>query len=153
MAKGTSFADKSKGTKKKGLSFVKYIKSNKSEKTGHWRFNEQMVSLNSGENLDGALKRMEEETLALDMELPTPFDEAVEENVKEESQTEAEASDDSVEKVTDVEDLRLEKAEEQSNDESEEDIETTANVEESKKTEEPASDAITEDATVEEDIA
>ena len=127
MAKGTSFADKSKGKKKKGLSFVKYIKSNKSEKTGHWRFNDQMVSLNSGENLDGALKRMDEETLALDMELPTPFDEAVEENVKEESQTEAEASDDSVEKVTDVEDSRLEKAEEQSNDESEEEIETTAN--------------------------
>ena len=77
MAKGTSFADKSKKKKKISQTFVKYVKSIKSEKTGHWRFNEQMVGLNSGENLDGALKRIQEEALALDLVLPS-LEEAVE---------------------------------------------------------------------------
>jgi len=78
MAKGTSFSDKSKGKKGKDQVFVKYVKSVQSEKTGHWRFNEQIITLDSGENLDGALKRIEEETLALDMELPSTVEETVE---------------------------------------------------------------------------
>ncbi len=72
MAKGTSFAAKAKGKKKKSQTLVKYIKSVKSEKTGHWRFNEQMIALEDSENLDGALQRLKDETLALDMELPNP---------------------------------------------------------------------------------
>ncbi|MFQ6678465.1 MAG: DUF4295 family protein [Fidelibacterota bacterium] len=74
MAKGTSFAAKSKGKSKKTQSFVKYVKSIKSEKTGHWRFNEQMVALNEGENIDSALKRLKKNAMALDMEMPV-FDE------------------------------------------------------------------------------
>lgn len=70
MAKGTSFAAKAKGKKKNTQSFVKYVKSVKSEKTGSWRFNEQMIGINEGENLDGALKRLDVESMALDMELP-----------------------------------------------------------------------------------
>ncbi len=79
MAKGTSFAAKAKGKKKKSQTLVKYIKSVKSEKTGHWRFNEQMIALEDSENLDGALQRLKDETLALDMDLPNPEekDEAV----------------------------------------------------------------------------
>ena len=72
MAKQQSFADKA--SKKKGKSlgtFVKYIKSILSEKTGHWRFNEQIVNIKDGENLDSALKRIEEEKQALDIEMPT----------------------------------------------------------------------------------
>ena len=72
MAKQQSFADKA--SKKKGKSlgtFVKYIKSVLSEKTGHWRFNEQIVNIKDGENLDSALKRIEEEKQALDIEMPT----------------------------------------------------------------------------------
>jgi len=82
MAKGTSFAAKAKGKKKKSQTLVKFIKSVKSEKTGHWRFNEQMIALEDSENLDGALQRLKDETLALDMELPNPEekDEAVIEN-------------------------------------------------------------------------
>ena len=72
MAKGTSFAAKAKGKKKKSQTLVKYIKSVKSDKTGHWRFNEQMIALKDSENLDGALQRLKDETLALDMELPNP---------------------------------------------------------------------------------
>jgi len=56
MAKQQSFAEKAAKKKKKNLStYVKYIKSVKSEKTGYWRFNEQMIEVKVGENLDGAL--------------------------------------------------------------------------------------------------
>ena len=66
MAKQQPFTDKA--SKKKGKSlgtFVKYIKSILSEKTGHWRFNEQIVNIKDGENLDSALKRIEEEKQAM----------------------------------------------------------------------------------------
>ena len=76
MAKGTSFAAKAKGKKKNTQSFVKYVKSVKSEKTGHWRFNEQMIAVNEGENLDDALKRLKKESMALDMKLPVIEDPA-----------------------------------------------------------------------------
>ena len=86
MAKGTSFAAKAKGKKKRTQSFVKYVKSVKSEKTGHWRFNEQMVAVNEGENLDDALKRLKKETMALDMKFPV-----MEKLVTEETPSEADA--------------------------------------------------------------
>ena len=71
MAKQQSFADKATKKKKKDLStYVKYIKSVKSEKTGYWRFNEQMIQVKEGENLDGALKRMDELNQVLEMEMP-----------------------------------------------------------------------------------
>jgi len=71
MAKQQSFAEKAAKKKKKNLStYVKYIKSVKSEKTGYWRFNEQMIEVKKGENLDGALKRMDEVAQVLDMEIP-----------------------------------------------------------------------------------
>ena len=71
MAKQLSFAEKVAKKKKKNPStYIKYIKSVQSEKTGYWRFNEQMIQVKEGENLDGALKRMEEEAQAIDMEMP-----------------------------------------------------------------------------------
>ena len=69
MAKGTSFADKSNKKKKISQTFVKYVKSIKSEKTGHWRFNEQMVRSKKGEQLDVALKRMDEVANLVDIDL------------------------------------------------------------------------------------
>ena len=46
MAKQQSFAEKAAKKKKKDLStYVKYIKSVKSDKTGYWRFNEQMIEV------------------------------------------------------------------------------------------------------------
>jgi len=71
MAKKQSFAEKAAKKKKKDLStYVKYIKSVKSEKTGYWRFNEQMIEVKTGENLDGALKRMDEVAQVFNMEIP-----------------------------------------------------------------------------------
>ena len=71
MAKQQSFADKATKKKKKDLStYVKYIKSVKSEKTGYWRFNEQMIQVKEGENLDGALERMDEVAQVLDIKMP-----------------------------------------------------------------------------------
>ena len=58
--KQKSFADKAAGSKDKEAVYVKYVKSVKSEKTGKWRFNEQMVRSKKGEQLDVALKRMDE---------------------------------------------------------------------------------------------
>ena len=104
MAKGTSFADKSKGKKKINKTFVKYVKSIKSEKTGHWRFNEQMVALKSGENLDGAIKRLEEESLALDLDLSN-IETAVEETIEaqnEQVETEATVVADEVEETVEL---------------------------------------------------
>jgi len=104
MAKGTSFADKSKGKKKINKTFVKYVKSIKSEKTGHWRFNEQMVALKSDENLDGAIKRLEEESLALDLDLSN-IETAVEETIEaqnEQVETEATVVADEVEETVEL---------------------------------------------------
>ena len=68
--KQKSFADKAGG---KGddadAVMVKYVKSVKSEKTGFWRFNEQMVKLRGGEDLNAALKRMDEASNLVDIDL------------------------------------------------------------------------------------
>ena len=61
MAKKQTFTSK---LSKQGSNFkyVKHIKSVRSEDTGHIKFLENMVRLEENENLDQALKRMEEET-------------------------------------------------------------------------------------------
>ena len=68
--KQKSFADKA--SRRRGdtdVVMVKYVKSVKSEKTGFWRFNEQMIKLQGGENLDAALKRMDEAVNLIDIDL------------------------------------------------------------------------------------
>jgi hypothetical protein len=67
--KQQSFADKAAGSKDKESIYVKYVKSVKSEKTGQWRFNEQMVRSKKGEQLDVALKRMDEVANLVDIDL------------------------------------------------------------------------------------
>ena len=68
--KQKSFADKASGkSAEENAVMVKYVKSVKSEKTGFWRFNEQMVKLRGGENLDAALKRMDEAENLVDIDL------------------------------------------------------------------------------------
>ena len=96
--KQKSFADKASG---KGgdtdAVMVKYVKSIKSEKTGSWRFNEQMIKLRGGENLDAALKRMEEAANLVDIDLSN-FESKQEESEdkvpesQEEASSEAESS-------------------------------------------------------------
>jgi len=68
--KQKSFADKASGRGADADSvMVKYVKSVKSEKTGFWRFNEQMVKLRDGEDLNAALKRLDEASNLVDIDL------------------------------------------------------------------------------------
>ena len=67
--KQKSFADKASGNKDKDMVFVKYVKSVQSEITGRWRFNDQMVKMKKGEQLDAALKRMDEVANLVDIDL------------------------------------------------------------------------------------
>ena len=67
--KQKSFADKAAGSTSGESVYVKYVKSVQSEETGRWRFNEQMVRMNKGEQLDAALKRMDEAANLVDIDL------------------------------------------------------------------------------------
>ena len=61
MAKKQTFTSKL-SKQDSNFKYVKHIKSIKSEDTGHIKFLENMVRLEENENLDQALKRMEEES-------------------------------------------------------------------------------------------
>ena len=67
--KQKSFADKASSNVNKDSVFVKYVKSIQSEVTGGWRFNEQMVQMQKGEQLDTALKKMDEVANLIDIDL------------------------------------------------------------------------------------
>ena len=67
--KQKSFADKAAGKTSGDSVYVKYVKSVQSEETGRWRFNEQMIRMNKGEQLDAALKRMDEVANLVDIDL------------------------------------------------------------------------------------
>ena len=67
--KQKSFADKAAGNQSGESVYVKYVKSVQSEDTGRWRFNEQMVRMNKGEQLDAALKRIEDAANLSDIDL------------------------------------------------------------------------------------
>ena len=68
--KQTSFADKaSRLGKDAEATYAKYIRSVQSEKTGKWRFNEQMIRIDKGETLDATLKRMDKVANLVDIDL------------------------------------------------------------------------------------
>ena len=67
--KQKSFADKAAGSGDKDAVYVKYVNSVRSKKTGHWRFNEQMVKTKKGESLDVGLKRLNEAANLSDIDL------------------------------------------------------------------------------------
>ena len=67
--KQKSFADKASGNKNKDSVFVKYVKSIQSEETGGWRFNEQIIQMQKGEQLAAALKRIDEVANLVDIDL------------------------------------------------------------------------------------
>ena len=97
--KQKSFADKASG--KGGAAdavMVKYVKSVKSEKTGFWRFNEKMIKLRGGENLDEALKRMDEATNLVDIDLSN-FESKQEESEGKVPESQEEASSEAVAEV------------------------------------------------------
>ena len=80
--KQKSFADKASGNKNKDSVYVKYVKSIQSEETGGWRFNEQMIQMQKGEQLDSALKRMDEIANLVDIDL-SQFYESQDNNTEE----------------------------------------------------------------------
>jgi len=80
--KQKSFADKASGNKNKDSVYVKYVKSIQSEETGGWRFNEQMIQMQKGEQLDSALKRMDEIANLVDIDL-SQFSESPDNNTEE----------------------------------------------------------------------
>jgi len=113
--KQKSFADKAAGSKDKESVYVKYVKSVKSEKTGQWRFNEQMVRSKKGEQLDVALKRMDEVANLVDIDLSqfeitdTP-EVPAEDAVVQPNETVDEAVDTIVDEQTDTQDDNVEDA-------------------------------------------
>ena len=82
MAKKQTFTSKL-SKQDSNFKYVKHIKSVKSEDTGHIKFLENMVRLEENENLDQALKRMEEESKQV-----LSFGEVLEEASMEEQPTE-----------------------------------------------------------------
>ena len=124
MAKKQTFTSK---LSKQGSNFkyVKHIKSVVSEDTGHVKFLDNMVRLEENENLDQALKRMEEESKQVlsfgeiieeASEEEQPKEEApVEEASAEESKEEAPAEEPAEEEAEPAsEDNSAEKAEDSS---------------------------------------
>ena len=128
MAKKQTFTSK---LSKQGSNFkyVKHIKSVVSEDSGHVKFLDNMVRLEENENLDQALKRMEEESkqvLSFGETLEeTPVEEApaeegskeeapVEETSAEESKDEAPVEESTEEAEPASEDKSAEKAEDSS---------------------------------------
>ncbi len=94
--KQKSFADKASAKGSKDVSYIKYVKSVESGKQGFWRFNEQMIAVDKGETLDGALKRIQDEKTMAGIEIPS-MDEpgVVEASVQDEVSVEAEEDDNS----------------------------------------------------------
>tara|TARA_B100000212_G_scaffold269852_1_gene209266 strand:+ start:191 stop:559 length:369 start_codon:yes stop_codon:yes gene_type:complete len=109
--KQKSFADKAAGNSSGDSVYVKYVKSVQSEDTGRWRFNEQIVRLNKGEQLDAALKRMDEAANLVDIDL-SEFVSSVEDKADALLKEEPKHSGDEVteesngEQVNDLENIR-----------------------------------------------
>ena len=107
MAKKQTFTSKL-GKDGKNFKFVKHIKTVTSEESGHIKFVANMVRLDENENIDQAMKRMEEEasvTLALGESVDT--EEVITEDVSaEETQQEVPA----VEEVPAAEEAPVEDA-------------------------------------------
>ena len=86
MAKKQTFTSKL-SKQESNFKHVKHIKSIVSEDSGHIKFLENMVRLEENENLDQALKRMEEESKQV-----LSFGEAIEEPKEEAPAEEAETA-------------------------------------------------------------
>ena len=67
--KQKSFAEKAVKHDGKEMVHVKFVKSVASNKEGHWRFNESMISMEKGESLEATLKRLDAEANLADIEM------------------------------------------------------------------------------------
>ena len=108
MAKKQTFESKL-GKKDSNFKYVKHIKSVVSEDSGHIKFLDNMVRLEENENIDQALKRMDEESKQV-----LSFGESLQEAVSEDVSEEAPAEEVAEEAEPATEDQSAEKAEESS---------------------------------------
>jgi len=138
MAKKQTFTSKlNKGSK--DFKYVKHIKSVVSEDTGHIKFLHNMVRLEENENLDQALKRMEEESLkglsfgkpAEEVKEKAPAEEVKEEAPAEEVKEEAPAEE--VKEEAPAEEVKEESADEAPTEEVKEEAEPATEDESAKK--------------------
>ena len=83
--KQKSFAEKASSKGAKDLVHVKFVKSVPSERDGFWRFNESMISMEKGQNLDAKLKEIEDEAKLVDIEMPSESDEQTDSEALESS--------------------------------------------------------------------
>ena len=126
MAKKQTFESKL-GKKDSNFKYVKHIKSVVSEDSGHIKFLDNMVRLEENENIDQALKRMDEESkqvlsfgeslqeaVSEDVSEEAPAEESKEEAPAEEVAEEAPAEESKEEAEPATEDQSAEKAEESS---------------------------------------
>ena len=120
MAKKQTFTSKL-GKDGKNFKFVKHIKTVTSEESGHVKFVANMVRLDENENIDQALKRMEEEasvTLAFGESVDaeevvtedTPAEEIVAEEIQDETPAEETQEEVPAEEEVPVEDAPTEEA-------------------------------------------
>ena len=86
MAKKQTFESKL-GKKDNNFKYVKHIKSVVSEDSGHIKFLDNMVRLEENENIDQALKRMDEESKQV-LSFGESLQEAVSEDVSDEAPAE-----------------------------------------------------------------
>jgi ribosomal protein S21 len=86
MAKKQTFESKL-GKKDNNFKYVKHIKSVVSEDSGHIKFLDNMVRLEENENIDQALKRMDEESKQV-LSFGESLQEAVSEDVSEKAPAE-----------------------------------------------------------------
>ena len=83
-----SFAEKAAKHKARDWKAIKYVKSERSEKTGNWRFNETIVQLAPNESLDQALARMKKEVEEMVKEMASIEDAAHDAKVSDPEKTE-----------------------------------------------------------------
>ena len=81
--KQKSFAEKASSSGNKDQVHIKFVKSVPSDREGFWRFNESMISMDKGQNLDAVLKQMEDEANMVDIEMPEVTAEVAEAPVEE----------------------------------------------------------------------
>ena len=124
MAKKQTFTSKL-GKDGKNFKFVKHIKTVTSEESGHVKFVANMVRLDENENIDQALKRMEEEasvTLAFGESIDAeevvtenaPAEEIVAEEIQDETPAEETPAEETQEEAPAEEEVPVEESSEES---------------------------------------
>ncbi len=146
MAKKQTFTSKlNKGGK--DFKFVKHIKSVVSEDTGHIKFLHNMVRLEENENLDQALKRMEEESMQ-GLSFGKPDEDSVEEVKEAPAEETKEADAEEVNEEDPTEEVKEESPAEETKEADAEEVKEEAPAEEAKE-EAPAEEVEEEDSNKE----